>query len=139
MPRSVEKLQIDVADLDHVAGVNFDDIGVRQPRDFARALGLVLVEVDLGLDLGEHVGGALNVLPHHAAAEMILVIVGDENLVDFVAVAIDRIDDRVDVPCGIDDRGLARVGIADEIDEVRHRTDLGLAKVDPIFWHRPNP
>ena len=104
MPGSVEKLHLQFADLEDVAGVDLDDVGIREPRDFARALGLMLVEVDLGLDLGEHVGRALDVLPHHAAAEMVLVIVRDENLVDFVAVAIDHIDDRVDVPCGIDDR-----------------------------------
>ena len=51
------------------------------------------------------------------------------------AVGFRRIDDRVDLPCGVDDDALARHRIADEVDEVLHRPELELFEVDALLTH----
>ena len=72
----------------------------------------------------EHFRGALDMLAHHVTAQMVGVVMSDQNLVDFVAFALGQIEDPVDVPCRIDHRRLARGGIADDVDEVGHRAKL---------------
>src|SRR5207248_1845681 len=51
------------------------------------------------------------------------------------AVGFRRIDDRVDLPRGVDDDALARHRIADEVDEVLHRPEVELFEVDALLTH----
>ncbi len=106
MSGSVQKLDLELADLDRIARLDLDQVGIRQARDLLDAVGLVLVHIDFRLDLFEHLGGALDILAHHAPAQMIRVIVRQQQLVDLVAFRLGVFADRVDVPRGIDDRHL---------------------------------
>src|SRR5260370_28144637 len=106
-----------------------DQIRIAEPRDSLGTFGLILVDVDLDLHPMEHVGRALHVMTHHRAAEMVGMVMRDENLVDFVAVALSEVENCADVPCGVDHRGLMRCRVADQVNEIRHRPNLGLFQV----------
>jgi hypothetical protein len=66
---------------------------------------------------------------------VILVGVGDERARDRHALGLGGLDDRVDLPRRVDHDALARLRIADEIDEVLHRPQLHLLQVDRLVRH----
>src|SRR5581483_12032615 len=96
MPGSVNELQIELADPRRVAGLNFDEVGIAEAGDAFYAIGLVLVDVDLRLDARHQLGGALDILAHQMAAQMILMIVGQKDLLDSVVLAFAIPDDAID-------------------------------------------
>ena len=69
-------------------------------------------------------------MAHHLAAEMVGMVVRDQDLVDFVALALRELENRADIPGRINDRGLVGLGIADQVDEIRHRAELGLPEIE---------
>ena len=60
---------------------------------------------------------------------MIWVRVGDERVSNFHAVLRRGLDNCIDLPSGIDYRDFARLGRADQIYVILHRTDFELFKV----------
>ena len=54
----------------------------------------------------------------------------NERTTDAHAVALRRRDEEVRVPSGIDDEALLGPATSDEIDEVGHRPDLELPKIE---------
>ena len=70
-----------------------------------------------------------------AAADVVLVGVGDQRAGDRHAAGLGRFDDRLDLPCRVDDDALTRLRVADEIDEVLHRPQLHLLQVDRLVRH----
>src|SRR5208282_3452911 len=116
------------------------EVGVRKSGDLLDAFGFVFVDVHFRLDALEHLGRTLDALSHHPAAKMVRVIMRDENLVDLVAFLLHEIANRSYIPRRIDHRGLARRRIADDVDVVRHRAELRLAQIEPLFaCHRGLP
>src|ERR1700693_1491944 len=71
-------------------------VTVRSPRALARALGLLFVDVNLGLPPLEHSRCALDIHPRHAAAKMVGMVVGYQNVLDFHPVALGPFDDLSD-------------------------------------------
>src|SRR2546425_1271401 len=67
-----------------------------------------------------------------AAAHVILVGVRDERARDRHAPRLGGLDDRVDLPRRVHDHALARLRIADEIDEVLHRPQFHLLEIDRV-------
>ena len=60
---------------------------------------------------------------------MVLMVMSNQNLIDFVAFLAREFENCVHVPRRIDHGRLMRLGVADQVDEVRHRTDLRLPQV----------
>jgi hypothetical protein len=131
----VQERQREPADRQRVVIVDLHEIGA-EPR---QELALRLVDVDLERDAGEQLLDAGDPAGHaprgEAAADVILVRVRDQGAGEPHAVGLRGIDDRVDLPRGIDHDALARDRIADEVDEVLHRPQLELLEVDSRFAH----
>src|SRR5216683_796781 len=53
MTGSVEKLPLQIADIENVTRLDIDQIRITQPRDSFRTFGLIFVDVDLDLDRSE--------------------------------------------------------------------------------------
>ena len=99
-------------------------------------LSLRLVDIDPRLHTLQQVLDARNASGHapglEAAAHVILVGVRDERARDRHAPSLGGLDDRVDLPRRVHDHALARLRIADEIDEVLHRPQFHLLEIDCV-------
>ena len=85
MAGCVDEGDLNAADRSGVAALDLDQVGVGQAGDAVQEFGLGLVNIDLGLDLLQQLGRALNMVAGKLAAQMVLVIVGDQRLADRVA------------------------------------------------------
>src|SRR5690242_15957816 len=101
MAGGMEKLDLQLADLENIAGLDLDQVRVAQAGNALDALGFILVHIDFGLDSADHLGGALNILPHHVSTDMVLMVMSNQNLFEVVTFALRIVDDSVNVPCGI--------------------------------------
>ena len=98
----------------------------------AQELPLGLVHVHLGADAAEQLLDARDVEPEEMAADVVLVRVSHQHAAELHAVLLDLIDDRVDLPRGIDDDAVPRLRVPDQVHEVLHRAQLELPQVDRV-------
>ena len=134
---SVDERDAHVAHVGRVAAVHRHHVRVGQTDQTGEELRLGTVNIDFRLDLLQQLDDAGDVGAKQVAAEMVLVVVGDECLGDREAVALRGVDDFRNVPCGIDDRGFARCRVPDQIREVLHRADFHLFEIRRRVGHRP--
>src|SRR5690348_13601659 len=102
MTRSMNKLNVKVADLENVPGFDFDQIRIAQPGNSLDTLGFILVDIDSSFDSTHQVGRALNVLPHHVAAKMILVIMSYQDFLQVISFVFRVSDNSLNVPRRVD-------------------------------------
>src|SRR5207245_1258202 len=74
-----------------------------------------------------------------AAAHVILVGGREERAGERDAPGLRGLHDGVDLPRRVDDHALARLRIADEVDEILHRPQLHLLEVDRLVRHGHHP
>jgi hypothetical protein len=93
----------------------------------------VLVDVGLDPELRDELRRPGHAHAHEASAE----VIGWKCVTSALVIVYRRrrrLDDRVDLPRGVDHGGLARLGIADQVHVVLHRADLELAEIDGRRW-----
>src|SRR4029077_8285958 len=139
VPRRVHEGQRQTADGQGRVVVDRHQVRAEAPEE----LSLGLVDVDFRLHAPQQVLDARDA-PGHAprrktAAHVVLVGMRNERARDRHAPGLGGLDDRVDLPGGIDDHALARHRIADEIDEVLHRPELHLLEIDRVVRHASHP
>jgi hypothetical protein len=81
--------------------------------------------VDVYLDLLaalEHLRRTLDVMAHQIAADVIGVKVGDQRAFQRHVVLRQRVEDGVDIPRRVDRYRVTRRAVADQVDEVLHRS-----------------
>jgi hypothetical protein len=118
----VEQLDLDGPDRHDVATGVTDEIGHPTTGLPSDQVDLVLVGVDRHLMVGEQGGDPLDGVAHEGAADVIGVEVGGEDPDDAHAVRLGDADEIGDRIGGIDDEGLARGPVTDEVGEVDHLT-----------------
>ena len=125
--RRVHQLDRDVADGDVIARLVGDELALGdagRPGD-PRRLGSL--HVDRHVDPLEQPGQPLDRQPHHRAADVVGVVVRGEHAADDHAVGLDGVDDVVDGVRRVDEQALARLPVADGVDEVDHLRGHGIA------------
>src|SRR5919109_3800291 len=117
MTGRMEKGDGDVSNECGVATVDLDQV---RP-DSLHELRFCLVDVDFGVSAMEQTFDAVN---------MVEMAVGDENFRDRQVLFLGHFDDTIHIPGGVDDCDLAGMGVAHEVDMVRHWPQLHLFYVN---------
>ncbi len=106
----------------HVATVVQDEIRLGCARDLLDAARFGPVDVDGRVDAieSEQRGDAFDLPPHEGAADVIRVVVGDERADDAQVVGTRDRHELAHAVRRVDDQRLARLAVADEVDEVHH-------------------
>ena len=107
MSGGVQELHFDNADLQGVPGVDADHVRLGNVSNLLHAVRFVPVRVDLHRRLLEQLRDAGDVVPAHAAADVIRVIVGRERRDELVVALLKMAQQPVDVPGGVHGRHLA--------------------------------
>ena len=116
-----DELDGDVAHADLVAAAVLDQVGVGRLGDPLHPLGLVGLHVDRhGMD-GEQLPHAGDLVPRHVTADVVGVVVGGEGADQAHAVGVQQLEDVLHAAVGgVDDNGVTRLAVADEVDAVDH-------------------
>ena len=143
MPGRVDQLDADGADVHDVAAAVAHQVGLAGAGHPLDPGGLVALDVDGHRVECEQLTHATDLVAHHVAADVVLVVVRDQRPGDLHAVGGGDVEDAPHVVSGVDDHGLAGLAVADQVDEVDHlpgqRVAAGdvapreeLAEVEPV-------
>lgn len=118
--RRVDEFDLDPADLDDIARCMGDQRVRTQAGDFGNEFGFRSLHMHGHVHSIEQLSHAVDVQTHHRAADMIGVIVRGEGSGERHPVGFEEVDQRVGVVRRIDDDGLTRLPISDQIRKVDH-------------------
>src|SRR5262249_54618324 len=131
VPRRVDEGNRALPHLERVASAHLDEVGAVAAQELA----FCGMHVDSGRRALQERFDTGNVVAEEMAAHVVLMGMGDEDATELHPVGGDLIEDRVDLPGGIHPDAIARLRIADEIDEVLHRAQLHLPQVERVRRH----
>ena len=118
--RGVDQLDGDVADHHDVAAGVADEVAAGEAGGLLHELGLLGLHVDRHRGQLEQLADAHDVEAHHGAAHVVGVVVGGEGAGEVHAVGGEHVEDALGVVGGVDHDRLARLAVADQVDEVDH-------------------
>ncbi len=133
VPGGVYQLNIDASNRDNVARRVTDQLRFANTRSLRDPFHLFGVHVDRAVDHFEKIGDAGQRQTEDRSADVVRVVVGRQRSDHGHPVAADDVDEGGRVICRVDQHTLARLPVADGIDEVHHLLSelVGLGEVPP--------
>jgi len=132
-PRSVawrvDHRDLAISDLDHIPTAAWFEVRAAEPCDLLYAFQFISLYVHRNRLATDEFRDTFDVVTPKVPAAMIWMVVSDEAARDVHPVCQGCVFDRLDVPCGIDDKTFAGSLATNEVDKVLHRPKQELLKV----------
>ena len=122
----VNELDRDIANHHNIAAAVSDEIGVGKVRDLAHVFGFFGLHMNRHRNNVEQFVHTFDGVAHHFSTDMVRVIMGGQHTSEFHVIGRKHIDNSLHVVGRIDGHRLARLAIANEIDEIDHLAGQGI-------------
>ena len=131
--RRVNQLDGDLAHLDHITRVMSGQCVGAETGGLGHEFDLRALQMNRHVDLFEKIGDAVDPVAHHGSADVIGVVVRAEHTDEAHPVGGQHVEQAGNVIGRIDNNGLFRLAVADQIAEIHHLLShhVGRGKVSP--------
>ena len=126
MAGGVQEFDFNVAHSQRITRLDFNEVAVRDLGHFFDPLRLQFVDVEFHRIEFKQFAKALHVVTAEVSTHVVWVIVGAKGRLQLIALAVDMLNQAVDVPGWVNDCDFAAVPAADEVGKILHRPDLNL-------------